>query len=266
MDAFLFYVDDWLGSTRIALMTPAEERGYLRLLLHSAKQPDCGLPNDPALLAKLSLLGSSWKNGSGRTVLACFYEKDGRLYNQRLLKVYHNHMERQDRRRKAAEKRWNPDPVLNGSCHELDSAKDGQSTCNADEMTHMPMPMPIPTLNLTTKDSIVASGSNGHGKAFFDAEHERWYRTAYWCHKSKQASRKAFEKRVLALSKARHETVEECIEFLHRMAKEYRERFAETRAWAWLVDLQPATWLNGERWEDEAGGDESAPVVRKLML
>jgi uncharacterized protein YdaU (DUF1376 family) len=54
--AFLFYVEDWLSSTAIDLMTAAEERGYLRLLLHAWKNPDCGLPNDDRILAHLSKL------------------------------------------------------------------------------------------------------------------------------------------------------------------------------------------------------------------
>ena len=63
--AFLLYVDDWLSSTAIELMTAAEERGYLRLLMHAWKSPDCGLPKDDKTLAQLSKLGGAWRGKSG---------------------------------------------------------------------------------------------------------------------------------------------------------------------------------------------------------
>lgn len=110
MKAFLFYIDDWLGSTKIAAMTAEEERGYLRLLLHAAKSEDCGLPNDPAALAALALFTpAKWKKSSPR-LLDAFFEKDGRLYNARMLKVFEEWKARQSRRseagKKGNEQRW----------------------------------------------------------------------------------------------------------------------------------------------------------------
>ncbi len=88
--AFLFYVEDWLSSTAIDLMSAGEERGYLRLLLHMWKRPDCGLPNDDRVLAHLSKLGKQWHGKSGAVVRAEFFERDGRLYNERLLREREN--------------------------------------------------------------------------------------------------------------------------------------------------------------------------------
>jgi hypothetical protein len=53
------YTDDWLSSAVIAAMTAAEERGYLRLLLYSWNEDDCGLPDDDDTLAQLSKLGAT---------------------------------------------------------------------------------------------------------------------------------------------------------------------------------------------------------------
>ena len=109
--AFLFYVEDWLSSTAIDLMTAAEERGYLRLLLHAWKAPDCGLPNDDRVLARLSRLDGEWHTGSGAVVRSEFFEKDGRLYNARLLKERENQiavrMARSGAGKAGAEARWN---------------------------------------------------------------------------------------------------------------------------------------------------------------
>jgi uncharacterized protein YdaU (DUF1376 family) len=109
--AFLFYVEDWLSSTAIDLMTAAEERGYLRLLLHAWKSLDCSLPNDDRVLARLSRLDGEWHTGSGAVVRSEFFERDGRLYNVRLLRERENQRAIRQARSGAgkagAEARWN---------------------------------------------------------------------------------------------------------------------------------------------------------------
>ena len=109
--AFLLYVDDWLSSTSIDLMSAAEERGYLRLLMHAWKAPDCGLPDDDSTLSKLSKLGGGWRGQSGEGVRAQFFARDGRLFNDRLLRErQHQQSVRESRSnagRTAAASRWN---------------------------------------------------------------------------------------------------------------------------------------------------------------
>jgi hypothetical protein len=108
--AFLLYIDDWLSSKHIATMDAAEERGYLRLLLHAATEEDCGLPNDDAVLAIYSKLGPQWFQPtvdeqkrlglmtSGEKLRKCFEEISGRLYNTRLLKEFVHQKEVQAKR------------------------------------------------------------------------------------------------------------------------------------------------------------------------
>lgn len=85
--AFQFYPGDWLSSTKITLMTPAEEGAYIRLLCHAWQDPKCSLPDDDELLAFLSRLGPEWYNGAGERVKKCFKRTKGkRLYNERLKK------------------------------------------------------------------------------------------------------------------------------------------------------------------------------------
>jgi uncharacterized protein YdaU (DUF1376 family) len=86
--AFQFYANDWLSSTSIALMTPAQEGAYIRLLAHAWNDPDCSIPDDDEQLAVLSRLGEEWLKGSSRLVRQCFTKHPNdpsRLVNARLL-------------------------------------------------------------------------------------------------------------------------------------------------------------------------------------
>lgn len=122
MDAFLFYIDDWTSSHRVEEMDQLEELAYFRLLIYAAKQPDCGIPDNPKLLAKLSRLNGQWDQvtsdesyrfddrTSGQKVVACFeIRHNGRLYNIRLLKTFIKYLETKIRTSGAAKKRWNQD-------------------------------------------------------------------------------------------------------------------------------------------------------------
>jgi uncharacterized protein YdaU (DUF1376 family) len=86
--AFQFYPNDWLSSLKIALMSPAEEGAYIRLLCYAWADLDCSLPDDDTVLAQLSRLGEGWLNGGSTVIRKCFEahpEKEGRLVNMRLL-------------------------------------------------------------------------------------------------------------------------------------------------------------------------------------
>jgi uncharacterized protein YdaU (DUF1376 family) len=84
--AFQFYPNDWLSSTHITLMSPAEEGAYIRLLSIAWNSEDCGLPNDDNALSILSRLGEGWFGITSQKIKECFTLKDGRLFNERLLK------------------------------------------------------------------------------------------------------------------------------------------------------------------------------------
>lgn len=86
--AFQFYANDWLSSTQITLMTPAQEGAYIRLLCHAWNDPDCSIPDDDEQLARLSRLGDDWTKGAAIRVRACFEPHPhipGRMVNRRLL-------------------------------------------------------------------------------------------------------------------------------------------------------------------------------------
>lgn len=82
--SFQFYPGDWLGSTKIWLMSPEEEGAYIRLLCHMWNQDDCSLSSDDEILSKLSRLNEKWQK-SKQNILKCFSEKNGKIFNKRLL-------------------------------------------------------------------------------------------------------------------------------------------------------------------------------------
>ena len=69
--AFQLFVNDWVSSPTITMMTPAEEGAYIRLLCYAWADPDVSLPDDDDSLAKLSRLNEQWFNGSSTTLRAC---------------------------------------------------------------------------------------------------------------------------------------------------------------------------------------------------
>ena len=101
--AFPFYASDWLGSTKRAMMSLAEQGAYINLLCHQWNDPTCSLPDDDEALAALSGLREGWFNGGCRLVRLCFPKHpvlDGRIANPRLLEL---RAERDEWRRKSSE-------------------------------------------------------------------------------------------------------------------------------------------------------------------
>ncbi len=142
--AFQFYANDWLGSTQVMLMSPAEEGAYIRLLAIAWNDEDCCLPNDDDKLAKLSRLGEAWHNGSGAIIKKCFKEKGNKIFNERLLKekrkIKQFRKERSESGKIGAEKRWHskgkrknkkdnsPNSLANGSAITQPMAKNSSSS------------------------------------------------------------------------------------------------------------------------------------------
>jgi hypothetical protein len=86
LPAFLFYVDSWLSSATITLMTPAEEGALIRLMAVCWKNGS--LPDNDRELAILSRLGDDWP-ASSKIVRSCFYISRHKLYHKEL-KILHD--------------------------------------------------------------------------------------------------------------------------------------------------------------------------------
>jgi uncharacterized protein YdaU (DUF1376 family) len=84
---FSFNAGDWLGSVRIAAMSPEQEGAYIRLLAYAWGDPDCSIPDDDRTLASMSRLGERWRAGAA-AIRECFDRhpsRPGRMYSKRLL-------------------------------------------------------------------------------------------------------------------------------------------------------------------------------------
>jgi len=113
--AFQFYPNDWLSSTAITLMTPAEEGAYIRLLAIAWNSEDCGLPDNDEQLAILSRLGEGWLKGGSTKIRKCFFVSGEKLFNKRLLDERKKQEEWRKKSseggKKSAKKRWGSDKV-----------------------------------------------------------------------------------------------------------------------------------------------------------
>lgn len=89
------FVDDFLSSTKVAAMTPAEVGGYLMLLMNCWASGDVSIPADDSSLEMISRLGVGWKKSRNK-LRACFTEhptKEGFLTNSRLCEVWEQSQE-----------------------------------------------------------------------------------------------------------------------------------------------------------------------------
>jgi uncharacterized protein YdaU (DUF1376 family) len=83
--SFPCYVNNILGSGRIATMTNAEFGAYWMLLCRAWNEEDCALPDDDAVLAAWSRCNGDWPVFRKRVLERCFTLTNGRWVNARLL-------------------------------------------------------------------------------------------------------------------------------------------------------------------------------------
>lgn len=86
---FPFYASDWRLSRAVRAMTPEQRGGYIELLCVAWDDGlvEPSLPDDAGQLATMSGLGKRWR-AAGPAIRACFTERDGRLYNEKLSHVW----------------------------------------------------------------------------------------------------------------------------------------------------------------------------------
>lgn len=87
-------------------------------------------------------------------------------------------------------------------------------------------------------------------KHWYEEQHDRWY-PGFWHRTGKLDSRKAHEKAINRIVDREGCAYNAAAAFLVAQVALDRERFEHTEAWNWRVKMNPATWLNGERWNDE---------------
>ena len=82
--SFPCYVNNILGSGRIAAMSNADFGAYWMLLCRAWNEDDCGLPDDDEILAAWSRCNGDWVNRKDK-IMKCFHLKGDRWFNDRLL-------------------------------------------------------------------------------------------------------------------------------------------------------------------------------------
>jgi hypothetical protein len=101
---------------------------------------------------------------------------------------------------------------------------------------------------------------------WLDSQHDTRFWECYWRRVNKASSRVAFRKRVRSLVREGM-TPDEAVDFLCQQARQDRERFEPTADWDWRSRLHPSTWLNGQRWNDEAlGSGKRQSTPPRLMM
>ena len=98
---FPFYVNDFLSSSKVALLTTEEIGAYILLLCHAWQDPHCSLPDDNACLAKLGRI-----RGDVTNIRACFRVKKDRLINDRLYQEWQNVKEKSELAKRSIAVRW----------------------------------------------------------------------------------------------------------------------------------------------------------------
>lgn len=151
--SFPFYPDDWLASTKRALMSPAERGAYIDLLAHQWNDPTCTLPDDDVALAALSGLGADWPKHASRMRQAFVPHKiNGRIHNEKLSRKRAealSFLKKASKRGKiGAQKRWEAAHAQDVTANPIREAKskhgDASSTPQAMLGDGSPVPFPGP--------------------------------------------------------------------------------------------------------------------------
>lgn len=106
---FPFFPDDWLGSSKIAVMTREQEGVYIRLLAHAWNDPTCSLPTDPRKLAALGLTSDVKFHSIQQEIMECFIPHptiEGRVINRRLSELRQSQEIAHDRKVQGGINRW----------------------------------------------------------------------------------------------------------------------------------------------------------------
>lgn len=102
---FPLYANDFLASNKVSLMTTEEIGAYFLLLCRAWMDEKCRLPSDDVSLKQMGRF-----TGDLTRVRACFFEKNGFLYNERLYAEWKKSQDiaalRSEAGKKGMGKRW----------------------------------------------------------------------------------------------------------------------------------------------------------------
>ena len=102
--AFQFYPDDFLGSSKVSVMTPTEIGVYVLLLCMDWNGN--GITFNPKLLARYCRMAEHEFLEAWEVVGQCFEERDGKLYNPRLERERVKQAAYSAKQKAASDARW----------------------------------------------------------------------------------------------------------------------------------------------------------------
>jgi len=247
--AFQFYPADWLSSPKIMLMTPAEEGAYIRLLAIAWESEDCSLPDDDAILARLSRLNDDWTKGGSSLLRQCFVSRNGRLYNERLLQEREKQRQWREKSSQGGKKSWEVRENI-GKMTKKGWTKGGSEMVQSNDE---PKPNSSSSSSSSLKENPPISPpkkKGGTGVVFSELQEKQFnqFWDAYPKKQKKEDARKAWLK------------IKPDDPLLQNMlqAVKTQEQSEQWQKEEGQYIPMPATWLNGKRWEDEIG-----PIYQK---
>jgi len=240
---FPFYVQDWLASSRVQLMTPEQRGGYIQLLAHSFNSQDGTLPNNDDVLAQLSGLNGKWKE-VGKAVKNCFIVEEDRIYNERLIVERKKSCALLTKRRKAGQVSGKLRQSNTCSTHvqttdEHMLNKHNTTQHNEEDLSLSKTLSLTPHEIFTKTEAVLPPTSSVTTESRFDRFWEQW---------PKKISKKDAQKSWARLEKdgLTATLFDEIMTGLTR-AKESQQWTSNEGQFI----PHPATWLNGERWKDQ---------------
>ena len=234
--SFPLYVNNILGSGRVAVMTNAQFGAYILLLCHAWNQEDCGLPNDDDVLAAWSRMNGKWPENKGH-VLRCFFKKNGRLYNEKLLSCWEDSRKYRENQR------------VKGAAGGLARAK---------RVLSRGLTVAKPSLSSESESESesyiepeIDKDKNAVTPLAYTADFEQFYES----YPRKTAKVKAYD----AWKKSKRRP-----ELLVLIAAIEKQK--QSKQWVEGIIPHPATWLNQERWDDNMGNTATVHPTQQRAL
>ncbi|HEY4356005.1 MAG TPA: DUF1376 domain-containing protein [Acidobacteriaceae bacterium] len=229
--ALPFWTDTYLADA--SHLTDAEHGRYLLIIVHMWRAPEIRLPNDDEWLARK--FGRSVEDVQKlfRPLLEEFFKSTGNwLTHKRLQREREYLLSRSKKQSARAKLRWEKE----------DDECRGIATPGNASSGYAPTPTPTPTPTPQKKELSSSKSLKGDFDGFWDV-----------CPKKvgKGAAFKAYAK---ARTKTDHQTLCDAV-----------RRYAATRVGEDVqFTVHPATWLNAERWLDQAGASGAAQLGLQL--
>jgi uncharacterized protein YdaU (DUF1376 family) len=109
--AIPLFGDAYLADT--THLTTEEHGAYLLMMIAAWRQGDCGLPMNDRKLARIAGLSTRKWKAIKATILEFWIERNGRIYQARLLKERHYVDQKSEQNRKNIGSRWKREPIEN---------------------------------------------------------------------------------------------------------------------------------------------------------